>query len=257
MKAFTQFAMGATLAGSLAVFTGGCAKSPTSGGDDDASRKFLIVTMTVRGQIQPRDSLTPYYYFCVINRTDTISDPGPVPVVDRPWGNGFAAPAPTASGDNQGFIGFVKYDRSGYRCFRVIGNPTQGSFTDLGQPDGATAPQTGEKTLSFRFDLNRLKLTPEEVEKRYVQINLIATNNIPIAAEEAEKVWDALGDGRGDAGTGSLNAPITLDATQNIIRRNSDFNTEPANDVRDHLGPIVDDPNLDITDWSVEIRSDG
>jgi len=255
MKAFTRFALGAVFCGSLAFFTGACARSPTSSGGDGTTRKFLIVNMTVRGQIQPQDAATPYYYFCVINRTDTISEPGPVPVVDRPWGNGFAAPAPNAGPDNQGFIGFVRYDRSGYRCFRVTGNATQGSFTDLGQPDGATAPQTGEKALSFRFDLNRLKLTPEEVEKRYVQINLIATNNLPIGAEDAAKVWDAFGDGRGDAGTGSLNAPITLDATQNIFRRNSDTNLEPANDVRDHLGPIVDDPNLDIVDWSVEIRT--
>jgi hypothetical protein len=226
---------------------GGCARFPEDR-DDGGRGKQLVVTLRVRGQIQPPDAQTPYYYFVLINRTDNLNDAGPAPVVERPWGNGFAAPAQPGA---QGFDAFVRYDRfqpqGGYGVYRVEGNPVNAVFLPLGRPDAYTTPQRGEATLSFRLDLSRLP----DPNARYIQLNLLATNNLPQGADDAPKAWDALGDGRD---TGTINTWITIPTDQNSVRTNRDTNLEPAGDVREKLGPTVDEPNLDIVDWTVEIR---
>lgn len=236
----------------------GCARFPEA--REIVPVTQLLVTLRVRGQIQSSDAQTPYYYFVLINRTDTQSDAGPVPVVERPWGNGFAAPAQAGA---QGFVGFVRYDRfqgqGGYGVYRVEDRPTGNDYTPLvfsfqGPPDQARTPQTGEKELSFRLDLARLKRNPSDPEPRFVQINLLATNNLPQGAEDVRKYWDALGNG---ALQGTINTWITLPTDRNIVRTNDDVSPdarEPAADVRENLDRVVEEPNLDIVDWRFEIR---
>jgi hypothetical protein len=188
-----------------------------------------------------------------INRTDSPTDNGPVPVVSIPCGNGFAA-ANSATG--QGFVGFVafNYRGPGFQVFScesngVLNNPVNGIFTPLGVPFQSTPVSRGSKTIAFQVDLNSL---PNKTA-RYLQLNIIATNNVPQGAEDAPKLWDALGDG---SQTGSLNQFITLDTLQNQLKRNTDDRREPTqNDVRDHVNALVDEPNLDIIDWEIEYRN--
>ncbi len=248
------FCRAALIISGIALVTG-CARLPEDG-DGGTRGKQLVITLRVRGQIQPFDAQTPYYYFALINRTDNINDAGPAPVVERPWGNGFAAPAQPGA---QGFVAFVRQDRfqvqGGYGVYRVATNPATGglynpvvnAFNFLGAPESYTTPQRGEATLSFRLDLSRLP----NPGARYVQINLLATNNLPQGADDAPKAWDALGDGRD---TGTINTWITIPTDQNSVRTNDQAaNREPAGDVREKLGPTVDEPNLDIVDWTVQI----
>jgi hypothetical protein len=58
------------------------------------------------------------------------------------------------------------------------------------------------------------------------------------------KFWDALGNSREP---GSLNDYITLDLTSSRTYRNAELQNEPEGD--------VDDPALDIVDWTIEIRT--
>jgi hypothetical protein len=233
----------------LALF--GCARVPPAGNFEPP--KLLRVTIGLRGEVQTNETGLPYYYFVTINRTSDPADNGPVPVVDRPWGNGFAA-ANSATG--QGFVGFVafNYRGQGYQVFScevggVLKNPVEGIFTQLGPPFQSTPIARGSKTLSFQVDLNTL---PNKT-LRYLQLNIIATNNVPQGAEDAPKLWDALGDGRT---TGTLNQFITIDTLQNQLRRNSEDQREPTqNDVRDHVLSLVDEPNLDVIDWEIEYRN--
>ena len=228
-----------------------CAKVPPPG--TFTPPKLLRVTFTLRGEVQTSETGQPFYYFVTINRTADLADSGPVPVVDRPWGNGFAA-ANSATG--QGFVGFVaiNYRGPGYQVFSclnngVLKNPVEGIFTPLGLPYQSTPLARGSRTVSFQVDLNTL---PNNT-LRYVQVNVIATNNTPQGADDAPKLWDALGDG---SRTGSLNQFLTLDTLGNQIIRNTDDRREPAqNDVRDHVLSTVDEPNLDIVDWEVEYRN--
>lgn len=253
--------LGAGLASGLS-----CARYPQQPSSvTPGTRKRLIISMTVRGEIQPSDAQVPYYYFFLINRTDDAAAAGPVPVVIGPqWGNGFAAPAPQPA-DGQGFVGFVRYDRfqgqSGYGVY-TLQNPTTGvlqkpidpqlQFFPLGPPDVAQTLQRGEKQLYFELNLDRLP----NPEARFLQINFVATNNIPQGVDEnAPKSWDALGNG---ADTDTINAWVRIDTTQNITIRNSERLPdlqEPPDDVREKLFSLVDEPNLDIVDWTIEVRT--
>ncbi|MBC8143044.1 MAG: hypothetical protein H7Y38_16590 [Armatimonadetes bacterium] len=254
----TAFLARTAFATLLTCFAASCAKVPTN--TDDTPSRLVEVTVTLRGAVNPQ-----YYYFVLIHRTDDFTEAGPAPVVAPPWNNGFAA---SSQQDTQGFVAAVVYNQfgglSGYEVYRVptdtnnmptarpyeIGAGLTG-FTSLGQPFQSTVPQTGEQTLRFRIDLARLP----NPDARYMKINLLATNNLPAGVDpNSPKLWDALGDGSGTGDVGSLNAFLTLDVTQNQRIDNSN-RTEPASDVRDHLGPLIDEPSLDITDYSIQILS--
>jgi hypothetical protein len=246
-------ALAATLCLSLS-----CARVPKSG--VIATGALLRVTFKVRGAIDA--SSNPSYYFILLNPVDAIGDPGPSPVVTRPWGNGFAAASQAGA---QGFTGFIRYDRfqglGGYNFYKVAANsdgtlfnPVTGIFTLPERPDSVIVPQPGESELSFQLDLARLP-KPPGVTGRFLQVNIVATNNLPQGNDDAEKLWDALGDGTDPS---ALNAWITIPADQNVTRTNAETLPilEPTrNDVRDHQnGPIIDDPAIDIVDWSIELR---
>jgi hypothetical protein len=239
------------------LLTTSCARVPP--GTTTGTGKILAVRMTVRGSIninrQPRGN----YYFFLINRTDNPTDPGPVPVVGLPWGNGFAAPSQQ---DGQGFVGFVLYDRDRtggtYGVFScevndVLQNPVNGIFLPLGPPDRIlVVPQAGESTLAFQLDLGRLP----NPNARYVQLNIIATNNLPQGVDNVVKYWDAIGDSTsGDI----IRTYVLLDTTQNPTVTNSQqigTAQEIPNDVRDRVQPgTIDDPDIDIVDWQAEIRN--
>lgn len=242
----------------LATSLVSCAKVPTD--TTTGSSRLIEVTMTLSSSINPN-----YYYFVLIHRTDDNTEAGPVPVVAPPWNNGFAA---ASQANQQGFVGTVVYSNfgglSGYEVYRVptdannvptarpyeIGTGLTG-FVSIGQPDQYTTPQTGERILRFRLDLARLP----NPNARYLKLNLLATNNLPAGVDaNLPKIWDALGDGSGGSDVGSLNTFITIDVTQDQRRDNS-AGTEPQGDVRDHLGPLIEEPSLDITDWSVQVLS--
>ena len=247
----------------------GCARYP-SGIATSGPRLLMVVSFTVRGRIQqPGDSTTPFYYYCVINRTNNLNDSGPVPIISTPWGNGFAAPdpkqgVPAGQSFAQGFVGFVRYSaQNGYRVFSaavngpdgkpVLQNPVNNNFTDLGPPNQAQTPQAGESALSFQLDLSRL---PNN-DTQYIQVNFITTNYLPIGVTDAgiHKLWDALG----DPGQGDPNHYVTFPARA-ISLSNSQNPIEPdrnqPGDVRDTFdGRQVNEPDLDIVDWAIQIQS--
>ena len=247
----------------LLPLTLSCARIPP--GSTGNTGRLLKVTFSVRGQIQPTGAAVPYHYFVLINRVDTPSEAGPVPVVTRPWGNGFAAASQVNS---QGFVGFVLYDAfqgtGGYGVYslQIPGSTTLlrpdtlgfASFSGLrvGVPNNYVTPQAGENTLTFQIDLGQLPKS----DAAYLQVNILATNSLPQGADDAPKYWDALGDGANGA-PGTLNAWVTLPIAQNAIRTNAETLIEPSSpDVRDRdLTTIVPDPNLDITEWQIELRN--
>jgi hypothetical protein len=266
----------ATVTAAVALIAGGCARVPndTTGG---TRSKLLVVTMALRGPILVnRPSTGGNYYYVVINRTNNASDPGPVPVIGLPWGNGFAAPAQPGY---QGFVAFVRFDGTvsgigGYDVDYVPKNPADPTgntlsdvttfgpltFPSLGPPDAVTPVNPGQgSTLSFQLDLARIdqNLPTSLQNARYIQINMIATDRVPQGVSDVPKLWDSLGDG---TQSGFRNFFVTLDATQNQTARNEDRPSgdgshEPSDDVFDRGGfAPVNDPSLDIIDWNIQIR---
>lgn len=245
----------------LALSLLSCAKIPEG---PQQTGQLLRVTFTVRGQISS-GGVNTNRYFVLLNRVDTPAEAGPIPIVTRPWGNGFAAPSQIGS---QGFVGFVLYDAfqgiGGYGVYtlQVPGTTTLlkpdslgfAAFEGLrlGVPTNYVTPQPGENQLSFQVDLSQLPLS----DKKYLQINILATNAIPQGADDAPKYWDALGDGT-NSEPGTLNSWILIDTGQDTIRTNSESRIEPETaDVRDRdLPSLVNAPDLDITDWRIELRN--
>lgn len=257
------------LAGVLcALCLAGCARSPetTTG---TTRGKVAVFTLTYRGALNIDRQPQGNYYFVLINRTNDRSENGPTIALQTPYaGNGIGA---AAFGNGQGFVGFVRYERN----LSTIGglqvdastdasgnlvNPTTLSyrgFNVLGPPDRIISiPSQGgdPKVISFQLDLGRLPNPNAEL----MQVNFISTNIVPQGVEVVQRDWDAIGDNAAVDGINTVNNPITISTTQNAIYSNAQQtgpSREPEGDVRSGAGgPIVDDPSLDLVDWTIQIR---
>jgi len=227
----------------------GCAKVPVGTGN---AALLLRVRAVYRGEVTNATSLRQNNYFFLIHRTDSLNEPGPVPVVQAPWGgNGFASASQPGA---QGFVGFVQYDAGGYGVYSLqsggsLRPPEARVFEYLGTPETSVTPRPGERELLFQLDLSRLPYS----NKRYVYINIISTDTIPQTPDDQAKLWDAIEDGTKPQ---SLTPWVVLDTSINDRKSNQVDAREPAfNDVRDRIyGPPVDEPTLDLVDWQVDIQ---
>ena len=98
------------------------------------SGKRLRVTVRFAFTIDPLSS----YYFLINNASDANA-PGPVPVIDIPYGNGFA----TGTGGQPGFTDFVVFNNEqpqGYGVRHVVGVPEERNFTIPVRPVTFTPP---------------------------------------------------------------------------------------------------------------------
>jgi len=270
MKLFVSRRPTALAALSAALFfPSACARVPDA--DLGETGKRVVVRFRVANQIQPPNAARPYYYFFVFNRSDNATDPGPVPRTSVPWGNGFVA---SSQSGRVGYIGIVQYESSqsqglsGYQVYSIatndqgepVGNPDEflalpDRFNPIGAPDVAPTPQQGANELYFELNLDRLPRS----NQRYLQFNIITTDNLPAGADlSVVKDFDSLGSGLGGIGGGGLNVYGTIDATVNNVVTNAQNlgNTaEPQGDVINvATGALLNEPNLDIIDWSVEIK---
>lgn len=221
----------------------GCAKfpdTPVGGG------KRLMVEFTVAGRIRP-DYL---YFLCINNSGDTIGSNGPKPVLTPPWGNGYAAGrfthvAQYSTGQTYGTSTLYEIiDPSNPINRRPIGTPLS---TEL-SADG--------KTLRFTIDMSTILNIGQLLEDvKALQINIIATNRAPLNPNDTgSKYWDALGNGLDNT---TINAYLNIRTEQDGTWQNQSgsLNFEPANDVLDRDRPAAVDPDLDIVDWRVDVRS--
>jgi len=231
----------------LLLLPTGCAKSPA--GTNSGTGPQLNISMTVAGRIRQ-----DYSYFVLFNNAnDTNGTNGPIPVVATPWGNGFAA-GRTAGG---GLTHFVRIDPSqpqgGYGVYAIVPGSDLRTFQYLGAPLQVT---TGSNTIQFRIPLSQLgTMTVPAGSVQNLQINFLATNVIPTDPNYGgTKFFDALGDARQPGG---VNNYITISTAQSAIYQNSDKALEPTSDVTEAGNGVfrpVNDPDLDITDFRVEVR---
>jgi len=243
----------------------GCAALPP--GQTTLSGKRLVVTVQYGGFINPN-----YHYFFLMNNASDQNAPGPVAVVQPPYGNGFATGSGASAG---GFTDFVRFDNfqpgnNGYTLYHVVGDPNRSTFVNEGSPITTTRPDPNDprtgKQLQFQLDLSQLvtdgagkPLDPSQAVAianniRFLQVNIISTDVIPAdLATPVNKQVDSLGDTRTSTGQSTF---IVIDLSQNRIYRNSDFvgqfSFEPSDN--DIFGSANPDPSLDLVDWSVEIR---
>lgn len=215
----------------------GCAKFPTGA---VTTGKQLVLTLKVRGKINPIDSTSPNtrrHYFIAIDN-DNNPNTGPWAAIFPPYGgNGWV----TSQDANHsiGLTSFVQYDASNTEGY--IYGVLPGSFFL-----NVTAPQTpiraelldGGSTLRVVIDFSQIATAAIPADQiKQLDINFITTNAMPLTGEfVAGRIWDGLGP--------SGKNYVTVDTTND--RLYYDYNAD---------GPAVSDPDLEIVYWSVEVQT--
>lgn len=216
----------------------GCAKFPASG--SGALTKRLVFTMTVKGALrtglEPGSSGLPYVYIVALNlsKDDVPTTQGPIPIV-VPGGNGIVA------GDATHFVLWNPLVSPQYQIYKFR-NTSLVDYFQTGNPVASSPVTLGDKTLQFEIDLSQLVPAAEVDQYRSVQVNFLTMNNTNSAG--GGRLWDALGDSRIPS---QINAPVTIRLnTAQSYNNTLSGGLEVEND--------CPDPDLDLVDWSVEVR---
>lgn len=217
------------------LLTVGCAKFPDTGSQQGTRR--LVFTITLASEVNP-----DFVYIVAIRDADDLTgQEGPIPVIAPPWGNGFVAGKATH---------FVRFDgqqpSGGYALYRFTDLENLSSWILIGLPISFETPGPGDRTLRFEIDLTQLRPNPgDAMNIQALQVNLLTMDRVPTDPNDRDpKVWDALGNSRD---INEISSYLTIQMTPDRIFRNSDTNIEPEGD--------VNDPRLDIVDWSIEVRT--
>lgn len=215
----------------------GCAKFPAG---PTTTGKQLVLTLKVRGRINPTDATDPSvrrHYFIAIDN-DGNPNTGPWAAVFPPYGgNGWVT-----SQDAQHSIGltsFVQYDSTNTEGY-IYGVLPGSFFLNVSSPQPPIRAELleGGSTLRVTVDLSQVATTaiPTDAIKQ-LDINFITTNALPLSGEfVAGRIWDGLGP--------SGQNYVTVDTTNNRLYYG--YNAD---------GPAVNDPDLEIVYWSVEVQS--
>ena len=221
----------------LLVLTG-CAKFPSSGNIGNTKR--LIFKMRVDGQLRTGQGVgqsgLPYVYVIALNlsQDDTPTTNGPIPIV-IPGGNGIV------DGDVTHFILWDPLAQPQFKIFQ-FSDTTLNNFFQIGVPVVSTPTSEGDRELQFEIDLSQLVPVANVPDYKAVQINFLTMNNTNSSG--GGRIWDALGDSTQST---QINSPITIRLNSSQIYNNQNqILNEPQGDTVD--------PDLDIVDWSVEVR---
>ena len=211
----------------------GCAKFPS--GVAGLTSRRLLFTLTVAGQINPN-----YVYIVALRPSNLVNpiDQGPVPVIGPPWGNGFVAGNATH---------YVRWDPTTSPAYTIyqFRDALMAQWFPIGVPVNYTDLPTNGKTLTFELDLSQIASSPAAAAAfQSIQVNFLTMDRVP-SGGTGSKVWDALGNG---ADPSQINTWITIPLATNGLYNNTRYNNlEPTGD--------VPDPNLDLSDFSVEVRT--
>lgn len=214
------------------LFLCSCARFPATL-TTDATR--VIVSMEVRGQIR-----SDYIYIVAI-RTSTEVNPigdGPVPVVSFPTNNGFVA------GNVNYFVQWSP-DTQQYTLYRFT-SADASFFTPSGIPINSVPVTGGGRRLQFELSAEQIVTAAGTSNTlQSLQVNFLTMNRLLNASAGSSRIIDALGDTRLIT---ELNSPIRIPLATSGIYDNNRFS---------FIEPLVSDcpdPDLDISDWSIEVR---
>ncbi|MES1228199.1 MAG: hypothetical protein ABUL72_05970 [Armatimonadota bacterium] len=222
----------------VALALSGCAKAPPTGAAGTSPR--LAFMMNVDGKIRTGlaagQSGLPYIYMVAL-RLNTDENPttdGPLPVV-VPGGNGFVAGNCTH---------YIKWDPLDSPQFKIwqFADTTMNQRSAIGTPVIIQPVVEGDKIIRFEVDISQLVPAADVATIKSVQVNFFTmTTDNPSAVT---RQWDALGDARI---VSEVNRPALVRLrSAGIVNSTTTSIVEPQGDVLD--------PDLDITDWSVEVK---
>ena len=115
----------------------------------------------------------------------------------------------------------------------------------VGTPINVTPVTAGSNTIQFELDLNQIaSSTAEAPLLQSLQVNFLTMDRVPQGNDPGSKTYDALGNTLDPT---QINDYVLIPLNRSAIYNNSNFNNlEPTGD--------CPDPNLDISNWSVEVR---
>ncbi|MDI9636677.1 hypothetical protein QPK87_09670 [Kamptonema cortianum] len=226
------------LCATLALGLGGCAKFPDN--PIGAGGKRLVFKLTVQGKLRTGQGAgqtgLPYVYIIALNLSndDNPTTQGPIPIV-VPGGNGMVA------GDATHFILWDPLASPQYKIFKFR-DSTLAEWFQIGIPVNYVPTAEGDRTMQFEIDLSQLVPVLDVPNLKSVQVNYLTMNNTNTSG--SGRIWDALGDANIPT---QVNAPFTFRLNASRVFNNlNQGNIEPVGDSLD--------PDLDLSDWEVEVR---
>jgi len=112
-------------------------------------------------------------------------------------------------------------------------------------PINSTPVNTGDNTISFELDINQIAANQSQVPLlQSMQVNFLTMNRVPQGSDSGSKIYDALGDTQDPT---QINDYVVIPLQAGVYNNARFANLEPTND--------TPDPALDISDWSVEVRT--
>lgn len=219
----------------LIIFLVGCARLPDGGLGASATR--LVFKMRVAREIN-----TNYIYMVALRPSNESNPPeqGPIPAIAPPWGNGFVA------GDVTHFVQWTNVLSPKFQLFEFREGTDLIEYRSIGVPVVYVDVVPGSDTIQFELNLDQLADVPADaLNFQSLQLNFLTMDRIP-QGSIGSKNWDALGDGRL---TTSINSPITIP-----LRTSGTYNNQTGQFIDLEPEGDVPDPDLDIVEWSVEVR---
>ncbi len=216
--------------------TSGCARYPDSA---PTTGKQLVLTMTVRGRINPIDSLTGkqrYYFFAIDNDDDALTYP-------QAWtdptkgGNGWVTS--DRADESIGLTSYVQYDATSPDGLVMAVLPGS-NFLNSGSPQLPLRVELldGGSTLSITLDFGQIateSIPADEI--RQLNINFITTDSLSRSGDPTRQT-----DGLGPTGREAVSITTLTDGLRPPIYDEGDI-------------PPVTDPDLDIVRATVEVRT--
>jgi|GEM_PF-929682 len=215
----------------------GCAKFPTT---PPITGKQLVLTMKVRGRINPVDAADPNirrHYFIAIDNEANQSI-GPIAAIYPPYGgNGWVTSDDAAH--SKGMTSFVQYDDANQEGY-LYGVLPGSYFLVTTPPQPPIRAEILENGSTLRVVVDFSQIATAAIPANQIQqlnINFITTNALPVNGDfVAGRIWDALGPTGKDY--------VTVDTTNDRLYYGDNA-----------TGPAVPDPDLDIIYWSVEVQT--
>lgn len=215
----------------------GCAKFPSG---PVTTGKQLVLTLKVRGRINPHDSLNPSiqrHYFIAI---DNDGDPntGPWAAIYPPYGGNGWVTSQNAE-RSIGLTSFIQYDSFNTEGY-IYGILPGTYFLNVSAPRPPIRAELleGGSTLRVTIDLSQIATTAIPADDiKQLDINFITTNALPLGGQIVpNRIWDGLGP--------SGQNYVTVDTTNDRLYYG--YNSD---------GPAVTDPDLEIVYWSIEVQT--
>ena len=215
----------------------GCAKFPNTSATGQTKRLLfrMRTAAPLKTGLEGGGGL-PYVYIVAL-RLSTDPNPidqGPIPIV-LPGGNGFV------SGNATHFIQWNPLSSPQFTIYQFT-DATLEEWTPIGTPINFQPVQTGDNELFFEIDMSQLVPAGDVDTIESIQVNFLTMNAIQTGG--GGRFWDALGDSENAA---EVNRYFQFQPrTSTEYNNTNQGNIEPVDD--------VDDPQLDIADWSIEVR---